>query len=303
MDSVEIYYFSGTGNSLFVAKDVARELNGELIPIDSLTHKKTIQPKAQIIGIIFPVYFAELGGIPNIVEDFIKKLDQIQEKYIFAICTHHGLPGMTITNLKKQIANQSGSLNAGFTVNLHISYSLKLKLKKAFLHKDFDIFDTNLKNLDQVPNKINQWNLKLKEIVSYVKANKSGKYETQGFIKRTLLAPHSLFMRLSYKARYSNLAESKMPFEELVKNADKSFQTNDSCTGCGICVKVCPVNNIVLIEEKPVWKHQCANCLSCFTFCPNNSIHGEIVSYEIKYHLPQIKLKDMIRRKNKAQTN
>ena len=303
MDSVELYFFSGTGNSLFVAKDLASKLNGELISIETLSTQKTIEPNAERVGIIFPVYFAELGGIPNIVNEFIKKLDGIQDKYVFAVCTHHGLPGMTIGNLKKLIANQGGSLKAGFTVNLHISYPLKLKLRKAFFHKNIDIFDTNLKNLDQVPKKLNKWAEKQNEIVTYVKANKSGKFETQGFIKKALLAPHRLLMKLSYKTRYSNLAESKMPFQELIKHADNSFQVYDSCTGCGICAKVCPVNNIEIIGEKPVWNHKCENCLSCFTFCPNNSIHGEIVSYEIKYHLPQIKLKDMLRKRNKLQAN
>ncbi len=303
MFQTQIYYFSGTGNSFFVARGIASHLDGELIPIESLLKEKLISPQSKIVGIIFPVYFAELGGIPSIVNDFIKKLVNIQHKYLFAICTHHGLPGITIENFKNLIANQGGSLKAGFTVNLHISYPLKLKLKKVFLQKDFDIFDVNLKNNNQLPRKLNYWNKKLSEIVTYVKANKSGKFETQGFVKKILLTPHRLLMKVGYKTRNSNLAESKMPFQDLVKHADKSFQVSDSCTACGICVRVCPVNNIELIDKKPVWKHTCENCLSCFTFCPNNSIHGEIVSYEIKYHLPQVTLKDMLRKRNQSQFN
>ena len=51
----EIYYFSGTGNSLVVAKDVAEKNNGKLVSIPSLMNKKSIKTEADVIGFVFPI--------------------------------------------------------------------------------------------------------------------------------------------------------------------------------------------------------------------------------------------------------
>ena len=42
MDKVEIYYFSGSGNSFAVARDVARELNAVLTPIMAIINQESI---------------------------------------------------------------------------------------------------------------------------------------------------------------------------------------------------------------------------------------------------------------------
>jgi flavodoxin len=99
--STEIYYFSGTGNSLAVARDIAEKINGKLIPIYSVIEKEDIETDADTIGIVFPVYYATLGqsGIPFMVRKFIEKLKNINSKYLFVICTHGGMPGATIGNL------------------------------------------------------------------------------------------------------------------------------------------------------------------------------------------------------------
>lgn len=55
----EVYYFTGTGNSLVVAKDIAREIEGELISISSVIGRESIKTDANVIGIVFPVYIGE----------------------------------------------------------------------------------------------------------------------------------------------------------------------------------------------------------------------------------------------------
>jgi len=65
-----IFYFSGTGNSLQVSKDIAEQLGDiELISIPNIINNDIIQVQAESIGIVFPVYML---GLPLIVEDFIK---------------------------------------------------------------------------------------------------------------------------------------------------------------------------------------------------------------------------------------
>jgi MinD superfamily P-loop ATPase len=56
------------------------------------------------------------------------------------------------------------------------------------------------------------------------------------------------------------------------QNADKHFWAEDNCTGCGICSKVCPVKNIEIVDNKPVWKHKCEQCVACINLCPKQAI-------------------------------
>lgn len=44
---------------------------------------------------------------------------------------------------------------------------------------------------------------------------------------------------------------------KLIPALDRGFRVNERCNGCGICAKVCPVHNIDLVNERPVWRHRC----------------------------------------------
>ncbi|MDP4095123.1 MAG: EFR1 family ferrodoxin, partial [Bacillota bacterium] len=78
-----IFYFSGTGNSLKVSRDIAEQLgNTSIIPIDTLFNKE-VDLNCDCIGIVFPVY---MWGVPRIVKEFIKKINT--EKYVFAVATY-----------------------------------------------------------------------------------------------------------------------------------------------------------------------------------------------------------------------
>jgi flavodoxin len=49
--SAEMYYFSGTGNSLVVARDLAEKINGTLIPVTAVMDQDRIQTDATVIGV------------------------------------------------------------------------------------------------------------------------------------------------------------------------------------------------------------------------------------------------------------
>jgi flavodoxin len=86
--NIEIYCFSGTGNSLFIARCLVEKLNGKLIPITSVMNKEYIKTDADVIGIVFPIYYASNDkGVPLIIERFVGKLNDISSKYVFAVCT------------------------------------------------------------------------------------------------------------------------------------------------------------------------------------------------------------------------
>ena len=80
-----IYYFTGTGNSLKVAKDLAQKLKEcELIPIAKVWHTEDLESTSEKIGFIFPLYYS---GLPKIVYDFINKTDFSKSNYFFTVVT------------------------------------------------------------------------------------------------------------------------------------------------------------------------------------------------------------------------
>jgi len=295
--STEIYYFSATGNSLAVARDIALKINGKLISIPSVIDKESIKTGADIIGIIFPAYYASLGGsgIPLIVAKFTRKLNDIGSKYIFAICTHSGKPVVSIENLSWIIKSRGGNLAAGFTVKLGFPYSGIQKINHLLFHKEL-ITDLSIDN-EKRQKLFITWKEKLKVIHQCVAARKTCKFETSSRVARFVLAPYLAMQRQMALTRYKKLSKSShMSFEELIPLVDRNFQCKEECNGCGICARVCPVGNIEMIDKKPVWQHHCESCYACFQWCPKDAIHGDIVEYEKRYHHPDVKLSDMLMR-------
>jgi flavodoxin len=113
--STGIYYFSGTGNSLSVAKDIAAGTGGTLIPIASQVESGAVRVDSDVIGIVFPVYYGEL---PAIIKRFAEKLENIEQKYIFAVCTFGGSAGYSLKLLRNIIRSRGGDISATYRVHM-----------------------------------------------------------------------------------------------------------------------------------------------------------------------------------------
>ncbi|MDD5686477.1 MAG: EFR1 family ferrodoxin [Elusimicrobia bacterium] len=255
-----IYYFSGTGNSLKVAKEIASGLgDAEIISIHDAIKKNTIV-NADKVGFVFPVY---MWGVPSIVVDFVKKNQNLKGKYIFSVVTCGGSPGATNVQLKKLVEQAGGILSAAFSVKMPGNY---VPLYGA-------------KPLDAQAKLFEKAKTKIAEIISKIKNNESG-----------IVEKNNLFTNLVLSGIVYSIS---MPH---IHEMDKKFWVQDSCNSCGICQKVCPVENISIENGKPFWKHKCEQCMACIQWCPLIAIqYGEGTVERTRYHHPDIKLQEIMK--------
>ncbi|MFA4824671.1 MAG: EFR1 family ferrodoxin [Methanoregula sp.] len=254
-----IYYFTGTGNSLVAAKAICARLGDcELIPIATLGGSLSeIVPVADRVGIVCPVYDF---GLPSIVAAFAERLNLSGTGYCFAVLTMGGMGGSALHQMDGIIQKHGDrQLDAAFTVRMPGNF---------------------------VPMYAPPQGKKREEIL--VKADKRigeiSEMIDRGLIVRPAISPlTSLLKRLMYAG-----------FIEQIHGADKNFTADEKCTSCGTCARVCPVQNIVMENEKPSWMHHCELCLACLHFCPVAAIQwGPKTAKRGRFKNPSVTLADM----------
>lgn len=256
-----IYYFTGTGNSLKAAKDIADNLNNtKIISIAKNFGQATIKGNPDTVGFVFPVYYC---GLPQIVLEFITQLDLSQISYIYIAATYGSMAGNAgcISQTNRILKNKGKILNAGFYIKsvdnfILWTWDITAEEKHEYLHTG-------------VQQKAEQ----IADIVSQKKHH----------IDRSItehIGP--------YIFRYQH-------FVNTVTTDDKTFLYSEKCTSCGICDRVCPTQNIEMRNGHPCWKSEtCQRCLACLHLCPMSCIqYGKITIKRHRYNNPYITINEL----------
>ena len=68
----------------------------------------------------------------------------------------------------------------------------------------------------------------------------------------------------------------------------KTFYASKACNNCDICMKACPVKAIIKVNQRPFWTFNCESCMKCMGNCPEKAIetgHGFIIAYSLFFSL------------------
>ena len=254
--STKIYWFSGSGNSFHVAQQIGAALNAELVPIAAPGAAQG--PPADRIGIVCPVYGF---GLPALVMRFIATMPVGESPHAFCVVTCGGMAGAAIGIAERLLKTRGVTLSSGFVVRMPDNYPPFGGAPGA--------------------EKTASINARADERIAEVTAALST--DAPGRVERPTIITRAAGRFISYW------------FARSLAKTDRKFFADDKCNQCGICARVCPVENIELFEGRPQWLGHCEQCYACFHWCPQKAVqYGKRTGRQVRYHHPGCSLDDML---------
>lgn len=244
-----ILVFSGTGNSLYVARLLASPdgLNDRLVRFPESVEA---EPGERVVW-CFPVYS---WGIPPVVIKWMRDIAPTLKGSgrHYAVMTCGDDTGNTPGQWRRLIEKLGFEAATAYSVQMPNTYVLM---------KGFDTDPANVEDekLEAAPARV-------KLIVGNIRDNVPGDLCVRGSwprIKSAVIYPW--FVRHAMSPR--------------------PFHPTPQCVGCGLCARTCPLHNITMKEKLPVWGDNCAMCLRCYHICPHHAVaYGKATKNKSQYN-------------------
>lgn len=240
-----IFYFSGTGNTRWAAKQIAEAIDDTLyfIPTELKANCSYTLKPGERIGFFFPVH----GWMPpRIVRNFIKRVsfNGFTDNYVYALCSCGDDIGMTMKILRSDLKKKKLPLNASFSITMPETYVC------------LPFF--NLDNTQKAIHKI-----------------KSAK-ESLDLFAEAIISKKEVDFTHKGSFAYSKTFLLGIPFNKWLITDNPFHVNSDVCVTCGKCFRTCPTENIIWQKGTvPNWrrKNLCSNCLACYHVCPRKAIN------------------------------
>ena len=234
-----VLYFSGTGNSRFLAQRLAAQLGDELVSINRQLRQRKLDPyNAQYaytssvpFVIVCPTYCWQM---PRVVEQFLCESRFLENRDFYFLLTCGSGTGQAAAHAQE----------------------LCKKLDFRFMGLSSIRMPENFITLFRAP--------EADEAVGIIRAAMplvdaiAGAIQAGRQIKNVNSGPG--MPKFVHRAFYRCFVH------------DRKFRVKDSCVGCTTCAKICPLANIRMKDGKPVWLGNCTQCQACIAVCPEDAI-------------------------------
>lgn len=243
--NVNIYYFSGTGNTAWVVDQLVERLTemGDKVMAASCEHVAASDvdfTACDAMGIAFPVH---ASFAPSLVREFIAELPPVEKQPLFAVTTAGYVAGDTAWYAMKPL--RAKGYVPFVLANVVVANNLRLPVLSPI----------PIPSQEAMARKLARASQKVERLAAYI-------HRQQRYIEGT-----GLFGRLLGVGQRLGVR----PLEAL---AFKGFFADETCIRCGWCVQHCPVQNIEMTEDGVLFLDQCMLCMRCYSFCPNQAIQS-----------------------------
>ena len=248
-----ILYFTGTGNSRYIAQELANLCSDELVSINRHMRQRNMDPyNAQYafesdlpFVVVCPTY---CWHVPKVVEEFLRESRFLGSHDMYFLLTCGSGTGQAYSHAK-EICKELGMNYMG--------------LSSILMPENF-ITLFHAPDADEAVGIIRASKPQLENISAQIMSRHTIRDSYAGPAMPTLL--YRLFYRLFVH--------------------DRKFYVKDNCTGCSACAKLCPLVNIRMKDRRPVWQGHCTQCQACISVCPVDAIEfGHRAKGKRRYYL------------------
>lgn len=255
-ESMDIFYFSGTGNSLFLAKQLQQAFPGaQLKPLLRMMRERKLTTSAAAVGFVFPIH---LSTLPYKVREFVDDLAVEGADYCFAAATRIGTYHSADLELDRILRRK------GVKLDCFLIFNMPPNSPCGLVPRSFPGFKKMTREWpDKIaPERVAGLSRELEQrLGGAVELIQMREQHWDGRSPLALVGKHLSSALIS-----------------LTRNSTRRqvlpFYADDSCSACGMCESVCLSGRIVLDQGRPLWRpeKECYFCYACFNSCPEEAI-------------------------------